>query len=107
MPVRNAGQWLQTAVSSILANAAALQLVLVDDGSTDGAVDDLVRAGLPDHAVVLRPGRVGLAGALQLGLEQASAPWLSSCQRRCCNGAITTAASPAPIHDASGPTSSP
>ena len=42
MPVRDGGRWLQPAVRSILDQSLAdLELILVDDHSTDGAVADL------------------------------------------------------------------
>lgn len=52
MPVLDAEAWLQEAVDSILAQSwRALELIIVDDGSTDRSRDIAERAGRLDHRV--------------------------------------------------------
>jgi hypothetical protein len=77
LPVRNAGAWLAEAVASTLDNDRQLQVVVIDDASDDGAVSALAASRLGDKIELLRPGRVGLAGALAIGLQHARAPWLA------------------------------
>lgn len=76
LPFHNAEATLAECLASIRAQElAAYEVLAVDDGSRDGS-PALVR----DHARrdprirVLRPGRVGLVAALNLGLAQARAP---------------------------------
>lgn len=70
LPVRDARGTLAEALQSLLAqDLGALEVVLVDDGSTDGSAD-LARAVWPDDRLrVLTPGRVGLVTALNTGLD--------------------------------------
>jgi glycosyltransferase involved in cell wall biosynthesis len=66
MPVRNGGRWLRDAVCSILHQELAdLELILVDDHSTDGAIPDLdIRD--PRMLVLSNPGR-GVSSAFNAG----------------------------------------
>jgi GT2 family glycosyltransferase len=75
LPVYNGAAFLRTAIDSILAQTFAdFELLVVDDGSTDGSAD--VAASYADGRVrVLRQGvNRGLAEALNRGLEEARAP---------------------------------
>lgn len=68
IPVRDGGDRLLPALESVLAQVPAPgEVVLVDDGSVDGAVDR-ARGRFP-ALTVLSPGPVGLVRALALGLE--------------------------------------
>jgi len=62
------GDRLVPCVRSLLADISAgpVELVVVDNGSTDGSIDRL-RAELPDVRVVQAPGNVGYARAANLG----------------------------------------
>ncbi|MFO7768653.1 MAG: glycosyltransferase family 2 protein [bacterium] len=51
-----------------------LQVVLVDNASTDGSVEAARRA-FPGVEVVRAPRNLGYAGACNLGLEEVRAPW--------------------------------
>ncbi len=66
MPVRDAGPFLQAAVDSILSqDHADLELLLVDDGSTDGAIGAL--GGLDPRVRVLPSRGRGVSAAFNTG----------------------------------------
>ena len=74
VPVYNAGPFLKKAVESLLAEALpGLEIIIVDDGSTDGGVRAL--EGLPVR--VLRQKNKGEAAARNAGVQAATAPWVT------------------------------
>jgi glycosyltransferase involved in cell wall biosynthesis len=79
MPVFNGERFVAEAVASLQRQSLRdFELLVVDDGSTDAGVDIVERRALSDpRLVVIRPGRVGLVAALNLGLERATAPLLA------------------------------
>jgi glycosyltransferase involved in cell wall biosynthesis len=80
MPVRNGELFLAEAVASILSQTLAdLELVVLDDGSTDSTPRILDRIAAGDPRVVVHrrePGR-NLSQVLNLGAELAKAPLLA------------------------------
>ena len=76
MPVLDAEPFLREAVESILGQSLGdLELVAVDDGSTDGSLDILHDLARADARIrVHEQPHGGLAAALDAGLELASAP---------------------------------
>jgi glycosyltransferase involved in cell wall biosynthesis len=77
MPVRNGGVYLLPAVRSILAQTLQdLELVVVDDGSTDGVTQTLARLRDPRLRVLKNPGK-GLVAALNFGVSQARGRYLA------------------------------
>jgi len=75
MPVRDGGAFLADAVASVLGQSFAdLELLLIDDGSRDGAVAALAQLALrvPRLRLLKNPG-AGLVAALNYGLSQARA----------------------------------
>ena len=76
MPVHNGGQYLDTAVSSILNQTFKnIELILIDDHSTDSSITKLE---LSDARIrlVKNPGR-GIVSALNHGIEQARMPFIA------------------------------
>lgn len=70
-----AGALLTECVRTVLADSSAgeVELVVVDNGSDDGSVDELARA-IPHARVITAPGNVGYARAANLGIAATRAP---------------------------------
>ena len=79
MPMRNPGRFLRAAVASVLEQQGAeLELIVIDDGSTDGSRELL--AGLADRRIVLVEGpRAGIAACMNAGLARASGDVVMRC----------------------------
>lgn len=75
----NRGGYLQTAVGSILDQTMRdLEVVLIDNGSTDGSVDELQRLRPDPRLRVFRQGKnLGVAAGTNLGVSKAAAPWIA------------------------------
>ena len=72
MPVLNGGEYLRCAVASIVNQAYAnWELLILDDGSTDGAIEKLSSAA-DKRIVVIRDGtRRGIAARLNQAIDLA------------------------------------
>ncbi|MBL9139984.1 MAG: glycosyltransferase family 2 protein [Verrucomicrobiales bacterium] len=79
MPVRDALATLPRALTSLRVQTHPnWELVAVDDGSTDGSAEWLVRAARDDSRVrVLRRGPEGIVAALNAGIEFASGEFIA------------------------------
>lgn len=80
VPCWNAAPWLAAAAASALGQTLAdLELILVDDGSTDGTADTIRRLAEADPRVrpVLRPVNGGSAAARNDGLARARGRWIA------------------------------
>jgi glycosyltransferase involved in cell wall biosynthesis len=74
MAVHNGAPWVQEAVKSVLEQTLAdLELIVIDDGSTD-ATADLLAAARDDRLRVERQPRMGLTRSLMRALTLARAP---------------------------------
>lgn len=79
IPVYNVKDYLEKCVESVLAqNCDDYEMILVDDGSTDGsgALCDTLAQRKPDHIRVIHKPNGGLGDARNVGLEQAKGEYL-------------------------------
>jgi glycosyltransferase involved in cell wall biosynthesis len=77
IPAFNHAQYVGEAVESVLGQSLEdLELIVIDDGSTDGTTDVLARYRDPRMRVV-RQANQGAHAAINTGLEMASAPYLT------------------------------
>lgn len=79
IPMKNAARYVREAVESVLKqDGVALDVVVVDDGSTDGSAD--VVHGIGDPRVRVIPGpRQGIAAAFNAGLAAARGTLVARC----------------------------
>jgi glycosyltransferase involved in cell wall biosynthesis len=80
IPARNAGAWVEETVRSVLSQTYTdYELVVVDDGSTDGTLDTVARtlhgSGV-EHSLHRLPRNVGAAAARNFGLDQSSGRYI-------------------------------
>lgn len=78
MPARNAVKTVADSVRSVLAQPEVSELVLVDDGSSDGTAELAKRAGDARLRVVPGPQK-GVAAALNAGADAATAEFVARC----------------------------
>jgi succinoglycan biosynthesis protein ExoO len=79
MACLNPGTYLPAAVESCLSQRNVdVELIVIDDGSTDGSLDWLIAKAQSDHRLKLFRGRGrGPAAARNLGLEQSTGDWVA------------------------------
>ena len=72
LPVFNAGRYVAAAVESVLAQTLTdFELLVVDDGSTDGSMEIVDRFRDPRVRVIRNARHLGFADALNVGLREA------------------------------------
>jgi len=81
MPVYNAGNYLRIAIDSVLAQSFRdFELILVDDGATDGSGDVCDEYARNDARVRVMHGRNGgICAARNAGVAMAQGRWLAFC----------------------------
>jgi glycosyltransferase involved in cell wall biosynthesis len=75
MPVRNGEPYLTEAIDSVLAQHASLELLVVDDGSTDGSLDTLAKYG--SRLTLLRRSGAGAYRTRNAAARIATGRWLA------------------------------
>ena len=76
IPCFNAAPWLGTALASVAAqHVPAREVIVIDDGSTDGSSSILRRSSFP--VTLLRTPHLGGAAARNAGLQAATSEWVA------------------------------
>ncbi len=78
----NAGELLRHCVDSLLLCPLEIEIIVVDNASTDGSLEAL--QGLPGVQIIKNPVNVGFAAACNHGADVASAPFLLFLNPDCC-----------------------
>lgn len=73
IPVFNNAAYVAAAVESVQAQQAPGEIIVVDDGSTDGSGEQAARAG----ARVLRQANAGIGPARNLGVRASAGEWIA------------------------------
>jgi glycosyltransferase involved in cell wall biosynthesis len=79
LPVRNGERWLDAAIASISGQTFGdFELLVIDDGSTDGTAGIIARHAAEDSRLVplTNPGS-GLVAGLNFGISRAQAPFIA------------------------------
>ncbi|HEX8616787.1 MAG TPA: glycosyltransferase family 2 protein, partial [Thermoanaerobaculia bacterium] len=77
MSLYNEAPFVEEAVASILSQTFSdFELLVIDDGSTDGGADVVARIADP-RIRLIRQQNQGLAGALNTGIRAARAEWIA------------------------------
>ncbi|MCG3135121.1 MAG: hypothetical protein HMLKMBBP_02624 [Planctomycetes bacterium] len=78
MTVKDGRRWIGAALASILAQEGAdFDVVVVDDGSTDGTADAVRAAADPRVRLIVHDQNRGIAAALRTGMSAADAPYVA------------------------------
>ena len=79
MPVYNTAPYLRMAIDSVVGQTfEAWELILIDDGSTDGSAQICDAYAREDSRIrVIHAGHHGVSHARNLGLEQATGTWVA------------------------------
>ncbi len=79
IPVYNGEDFIEEAIKSIQQQSFAdFRIIVVDDGSTDNSAKKVKEMLKSDSRIILlQPGKIGLANALNFGLDNAEAPYIA------------------------------
>ncbi|MDK3256763.1 glycosyltransferase family 2 protein [Blastococcus capsensis] len=80
IPTKNRRMLLRTSLAGVLAQRDVdLEVVVVDDGSTDGTADALTAMGDPRVRVLRHPASQGVVAARNRGLAASTGDWVAFC----------------------------
>ena len=78
IPTRNRLPWLMRTLASVRRQQGlAVEVVVVDDGSTDGTADAVAQLEDPHIRLVRNPRSLGLAGARNAGIRATVGEWIA------------------------------
>ena len=75
VPVYNAGAYLEPCLRSLLSVPVEKEIIVIDDGSSDGSIDALSDDIVRQISIVRQPNR-GVSVARNIGLEHAHGSWI-------------------------------
>lgn len=78
IPMRNAEAWIAATLRSLLAQGCETEIIVIDDGSTDGSVAAARVVGSPLIRIIPGPQR-GISAAFNAGLAEARGEYLCRC----------------------------
>lgn len=79
MPMRNARPWVRTSLESVLSQSGVeLEVIVVDDGSTDGSTREVNELADPRVRLIAGPQR-GISAAFNSGLAEARGQFVARC----------------------------
>ena len=86
----NAGTLLRDCVDSLLACSLAVEIIVVDNASSDGSLNGLPES--PRIRIIRNSGNVGFSAACNIGIRASSAPFLFFLNPDCCfqSGVVAT-----------------
>lgn len=78
IPVYNGEAYICQAVDSVLAQELPLEILVIDDGSTDGTAQKLeIYKGLENFHYICNVDNMGAAASRNCGIQQAAAPYVA------------------------------
>src|SRR5690606_28708339 len=81
MPVFNAATWVRTAIVSLLNQTwQNLEIIVIDDASTDNTVNEISKLAYDDSRIILltQKKNLGAYSARNLGLRQATGEYVTN-----------------------------
>src|SRR5215218_4016574 len=76
VPCYNEAAAIEALLERVLESPATREVVVVDDGSTDGTRDLLAKVTDPRVRVILQPSNQGKGAALRRGFEEVTSPFV-------------------------------
>lgn len=79
VPAYNCAPYIASSISSVLSQTIRdLELIVVDDGSTDATIHEISRFNDPRIVVIRNPSNLGVSGATNVGIERARGEYLAA-----------------------------
>jgi len=76
IPAHNAGQYIERAIQSVLKQTRATdEIIVVDDGSTDGTAETVRR--FADNVKLIQQDKAGVSATRNAGIREATCEWIA------------------------------
>ncbi len=75
IPVYNGGKFIETAIQSVINQGCAIELIIIDGGSTDGSLDTIKRYASWITHITSEPD-AGIYDAMNKGIDRATSKWV-------------------------------